>query len=1585
MKTQLLKIISLIYFSLLYLQTIQAQGPDNGNRYNLFMRETATKYNPDGQNGTNYITFLMDAATDSDLSATWLHNTTTGSGWSHEVHWDYDTPETRYDATYYRNLLEVQNTTKYHYDFSWMAFQNNCGSRTVFDECCGFACLGGSDEGRWNYRSFWNVLYQLEPGNYYGRWHYLGDNNDVGIHTQHAWRYAFGERVNPLAFGTLAFSDYHYHTNYNRDNPTSSPNWMGYHNQWGTTHHPDFDNSRDITYSFTVSDPSFISIGTYSATFDTRYHLVNSSGTPLKTGMGSQTINYAVEPGSYYVVIEGESGEEGKFSFYLDNTGGEVTSGTIVHPQPWVKEGCTLTIPIVSDIAPTSSFVGLTYQWQQKIGADDWEDIDGATNETLTGNEVDALFEDTEFRRITIKDEIQRFSNEITFKVVPLGGFVPDGIRADGIIRGKITGKNGIGNVPGVTVYAVADPPVHGDCESVIYSDVTDSNGNYEISGLYYGRNEDSTSIVNATYRVYPVFNNHIFNPEEEYVNDFWSLSTIKENIDFEDITTLFIKGNISQFDGNDECPVEGVQFYLNNILNIETTDENGDYEIAIEVQGEYELRPHYNDHSFSPMMTEVDVMETDVLGVDFIDDQMQNISGYVWACGMNNFGSFTLAVEDTLSCYNYNVDTDANGFYSIDVSARAYYVSIIDAIDGTLDAGYVEGEVLNYFNEIITLDATLEDVTHNFIYKDLPEISIVGLTPNACNDIVLAQGENTWININITEINTGGCPLDTGTLVIIDDVSDLALAEVPISNGVVNYEIKPGEPNLETGHVKTITFKASHIDRDSVLNTVHSVDIIVTGAKSRIGSFTTVSPEIPLIILRDPPGDGSYAELDQEESTEISMSISTLIGGSVNVWKEVNTGARFEAGFLGFSTETEITASVGDELTLGLYNQNQFELGVEITNKRSFKTSALDDPKVMGQSGDLYVGAAISLKYAKADIISYDEAACIANSTVELIMGGADTETQFAYTEFDILTDVIPDLEEFRDAETDQTQIDYWQNQINAWNQMVDQNQLLKDMAVTSPAFTENIQWSGGGIEVSESLTTTMSDNLTIEFQSEIESSIATELGLEVAGAGVSGGVNTTFRLELGVGTSTTNTSSRTTAFTLTDDDSADRFETGIKMCPVYKTPVFDNLSAITSCPYETGTSPVDGPSLTITPSIQSNINPASAAEFNFRITNLSQDEQTRSYLLNIVDDSNTDAALINPGGDGIFPIEFSNLSYGEFRDRTVFISKQASSTIYSYEGLEFIVYPAECNPNGEFASDTDQVSVYFTATCSDIAMQEPQEGWLVNDSSNDNVQVHLKDYAVSDLNQVIVQYTESGLNLWSTALLLDPGDLNSNSSVGTFIDWDVSHLEDGEYDIRIKLNCTNATIYTPRVSGSLDRQKPMVLGIPYPLDDTYEDGVDEISIRYTESIDCGNVTARLINIDTEEVINSTIGCASNLAELVPVPLLESLGPAAYRVTIEGIEDLHGNEADPYSWVFLVGEYVYNPDCSPIVISNNNINQNGISQSTYSSVQISTDGTVLAGSVITLEAEENVEMLSGFEVDLGATYIATIEECEED
>ena len=1604
------------------------QGPNNANRYNLFVQVIGTKYNPDNQDGTNHVTFLMDAAVDNNNTSDWLHNTDTGAGYSHSIIWDYDTPETRTDTKFYRTLLSQSNVADYEYDVSFMAFENNCGSRYEFNNCCGFACLGAPDKGGTSYKSYWNTKYQNDIGDLYDRW--INTNQSVQIHLRHGWRYYRGEGQDlPLAFGTLTPGNRKNHLNWNRTSPSGTSSRIGYKNNWSSAAHPAFDDSPDVTYSFTVSQPSRLNISThYGATnYDTRIHLVkNLPGTAWEIVASSSasdfssvrsTLNEVVDAGDYFLIIEGDAGATGKFEFYIDNTPVSFDGGAIAHAMPWVQAGCSITEPVTSSTEASNNFgETITYDWNilayasytnndQEITITDIITLTDA-GPTLDPGELVGIGDSAIVQRIAKTEHMERSSQKLTIHALKPGSSF-EGIPAEpghnGKVEGRVVGEGTDIGIADVNIELIPFDNIHGACPDHPTT-TTDENGYFTFNRVYYGLLAED---ISGKFKVVASLENHGFNKDTTIIAGFNLDNPNNDNLEsspIQDTTTFFIRGLVFQEDDRSwnqtNCGVPDVRFYVDDgsteILKIPVSDDQGNYAVDIATIGNYAIRTDLDHHDFLPNSYANIYVDNDVDDINFKDITTNTLSGSVRACGGYFFGSVELLIEDTDGCFVFRDTTDASGNFNIELPARAYNISITDYQDPDLENGYFIENIQAYFDrQTITADLDTGDYDIDLIYRQELLVEIEGIETNSCGDYIFDQVHRYPIDIYIREVNTNGCLLDTGSLVIIDHITGLEQAVYPISQGKVTYTIYPGDPNFAGDYTKLISFTARHID-STYLPTTEQVNGIITGYKSREATFTTVSPEIPFLILRDPPGDKSYSYFKESSSTNLSLGISVLKGGSVNVWKKARLGSSvsISAPMSPISFNSDVWGEIGGSTTVGFNNTTSTEGSLEFTHTSEYKTSELEEPWAIGQNADVYVGAAMSLRYSKADILEYDSEACEVATSVDLVMGDAQMQTEFAYTEHAILTSIIPSLESNREASVDPVDINYYQDQIDLWNQMIDWNAELKENATVNTAYAtrsssvipghqSSLSWSAQGQSQRKEMTTTSSSKLSFEFNLEIDKELSAELGYNVAGSGKSGGVNVRTRFEMGVSSSIEVQKSRTTGFFLSDNDEFDRFETTVYNCPVYGTPIFKGEASITSCPYETGSSPIDAPQLTVEEPIDIDVDPEGNAGFTFYISNQSQDEKTRSYELDIVGGTNPHNATINAD----LPLKFPNMPYGTTQQQFISISREnADEEIFSFEGLEFILRPIECDANGEYASSKVKVSAYFNSTCSGVSLFEPQDGWIANSQANNTQMAWIKDYTEEDLNQIILQYSPSGLNSWFTAVgPLTPEDLNDNGTNGTIVNWNLANVNDGDYDLRLKLTCNSGSIFTERVTGTIDRMAPSVHGFPMPVDDIYDPSQnDEIGINMSEEIRCEDAEVLLIDLETQDTIAASISCGGAELLVNPVELLENRAPSAYRVVLNGVKDIYNNTSAEIRWVFIVGDYVYDPNCNPIEISNNNLNQDAISQSIYRSLQISSDGMIADNHTIGFKAEESIILEPGFEVVSGGALIAEIENCQE-
>jgi hypothetical protein len=131
---------------------------------------------------------------------------------------------------------------------------------------------------------------------------------------------------------------------------------------------------------------------------------------------------------------------------------------------------------------------------------------------------------------------------------------------------------------------------------------------------------------------------------------------------------------------------------------------------------------------------------------------------------------------------------------------------------------------------------------------------------------------------------------------------------------------------------------------------------------------------------------------------------------------------------------------------------------------------------------------------------------------------------------------------------------------------------------------------------------------------------------------------------------------------------------------------------------------------------------------------------------------------------------------------------------------------------------------------------------------------------------------------------------------------------------------------------------------------------------------------------------IAATATIYQNRIKIVENTALNSLPASAYRVTLSGVEDMVGNPADTYRWVFLVGDYSnINLSCISELFVNNNLNQNSINVKVYKARLINSDGVIDGYGTTSYVAEEAVNLEGGFEVTEGGAFEAQIENCDDE
>ena len=1382
----------------------------------------------------------------------------------------------------------------------------------------------------------------------------LNTGGDALLRFRNYWRYGGGTRLKntALEFGQIPLGGTREHINNNYPAPynnTAAYGNYGYSNRYspvgGFNYTQNMQNSADVSYTFTLPANAYVTITTDDplTNFDTYIHLVTLSSSGFldfnpevisddnSGANGTSTIaGFLCNPSATYgIIVEGKDGaavSNGTFRLKIKvefiDAGSIETGHYIPNPQELFPD-------FVSNVAAPSPNKPSLISWEKSS--------DNGVNWTLIPSangiayQLPVVTTETQFRR-RVEGCFSSFlnSNTATIKIT----------NPNGAISGKVTSLNGITGIKGIEVIAYKNGiSLSGSPASFTYRDTTDDQGEYSIQPIYYGR----TDITSSTpFVVKPIKPGHRFD-RDSLIKTLTNIIPTSQNVNFIDSTGYAITGKTYQecadcsnsSTGQAElqtCPLDSVRIASNvsgvlPVISGFNGTEYGRYGLIVQNPGSNNLIASYRNHLFTPPIRNVNIINSDVENIDFKDTSTHVISGRLTAgCG-DFIGTAVLEFSDILpndaqnnprsSCFNKRVTTAAgSGFFSIRLPARKYKARVVSF---TQTSDVSSPDLLAFFNAItedsITRDITERDTMLNFVYQRPPVMVLEGLS-NDCNrapaDSAFAVFPQSVTKTMLIRLYQGpaikACPVPDSSIVTIntniqkDDNNETFSHRT--NNGIDTLVLTGGTPNIVSPYYKTLNIQFT--DQFGRQATAINRNVVVTGLKANIGTFTTVSPQIPLMVLHDPPGDISSSFWETSQTNETAMRFYTADEKSANLWAAVKVGAEVETG-IAVSTQTSVWGTINGSVGVAARNTTADETIVSSSTTSTFSTS--DNPNVTGGSGDVFIGAALNLKYAIANEITYTPP-CLVTRQQKLMIANTGFNTQYIYSESHISNTLIPNLRLIRDLSTDAAQRNNYDNQIAIWEQVLANNEDNKRRAV----FDRNISFDGNVGAYGYTTTSSSTKSSTVEFALELNAAIAAELGFESAGSGISGGVNVEFKME--TGNSKTNTSTRevTMGFTLDDDDDqGDYFSVNIKKDPVYNTPVFEMVAGTSSCPVEPGTQPRDEMQLVAPVPVVSGVAADGEAEFILLLSNTSQSLEQRTYQLSFDQSSNPNGAVVTIGGSpvtGQTPYPISYLG----QVQVVVKVRRGASNVYSYEGLKFLLTDACDESNIE---KTVSISAYFNSACSNIILSEPANNWTSTTFNNNILPVLFKGYTLANLTSVTLEYSRAGLSNWAEGFTRTATQI-TNSVNGTLVNWNIAGVADGDYNLRLRLNCASGIVYSERVTGTIDRKGPLLFGTQQPSDDNYVTG-DVISARYNENIDCASITNTYVKVkrlSNNQVIDAGLGCYQNEVVIVPVSPIAGFVGDTIQVTLQNIPDIYGNvKATNDIWKFTIGATI--PDAS--------------------------------------------------------------------
>ncbi|MEP1095870.1 MAG: LamG-like jellyroll fold domain-containing protein [Cyclobacteriaceae bacterium] len=333
--------------------------------------------------------------------------------------------------------------------------------------------------------------------------------------------------------------------------------------------------------------------------------------------------------------------------------------------------------------------------------------------------------------------------------------------------------------------------------------------------------------------------------------------------------------------------------------------------------------------------------------------------------------------------------------------------------------------------------------------------------------------------------------------------------------------------------------------------------------------------------------------------------------------------------------------------------------------------------------------------------------------------------------------------------------------------------------------------------------------------------------------------------------------------------------------------TPVFSVRGGASRCPYEggeetdfyaddngnpiplhTATLAREAPIINVEPSIQANVPENEAAVFTLNLGNESETSSNLWYELSIDESTNPDGAIILI--DGLTAERQYLVNANEILEKTLTI-QQGASGVLDYDSIGIILHSScQFNPESSIGiiADTVYVSAHFLPECSDVAIANVQENWILNHDDDNIATITLDGYNVNHptLEKIDFQYkTISGTPITVMTFFRDdqvfeyatfdgPKDLIDGASQVGF-NWDISSLPDRQYQVRARAHCSDGSVFeTDYITGTIDRITPVPFGTPEPSDGILGPG-ENISITFNEPIETGLV--KDFNMSVTGVLN--------------------------------------------------------------------------------------------------------------------------------
>lgn len=275
--------------------------------------------------------------------------------------------------------------------------------------------------------------------------------------------------------------------------------------------------------------------------------------------------------------------------------------------------------------------------------------------------------------------------------------------------------------------------------------------------------------------------------------------------------------------------------------------------------------------------------------------------------------------------------------------------------------------------------------------------------------------------------------PVIDGQLIVNNNLALVNSEKIEVNKddgSKLTYTFKAGLPSISKPFTRSCSLKYRINGIDYNVENYRTEGIVLGGHSDGSQTFVTAAPDMPDIILRDPPGSNSFASIEKGTSISVTTERSFAHTEGASLQVHVSSGACFKAGggLAGPVIEAESVNSIDGKASCTYMSKNGNSLTKTYTFNQTISTS--DNPDYVGSDGDLYIGNSTNYFYGSYDdiqpsvnIIGGIEPFILKNINGDSIFVSKQkavyfveepSETFFIFSQKHILSTLIPEYELF-------------------------------------------------------------------------------------------------------------------------------------------------------------------------------------------------------------------------------------------------------------------------------------------------------------------------------------------------------------------------------------------------------------------------------------------------------------------------------------------------------------------------------------------------------------------------------------------